>query len=1341
MFLLAGSLLFPCLFASSTALKQTKDFAETIALHSDSEGNLTAPLDTFVDVDKESSLSHASDHLLVKTSPEETFESTFLNKLHLTSLTPLFPGSSWRIANFAEGISAENEITLLRGNPLFEAVDYDYEETSSSLAPSVSDNPLVDQQSYLKQAKIPEAWQYMADNGGTPGGDSSTVVAVIDTGVDYTHPDLADNMWINTNEIPGNNVDDDGNGYVDDYYGYNFVADPYSSLRSNPMDDHGHGTYVAGVIAAENNSFGTVGVAYRCKIMALKAGNASGNFLDSDIVEAVTYAKNNGADVINMSFGGNGASLALFEALQEAYSKAVLVAGAGNDARPNEGENCMDFFPASLTYVIGVMSENSVHAESSFTNYDSIADDSIEYDLYAPGESIMTTAPHGRYAYASGTSLSTPIVSGTVALLRSLHPDKDQFSSKYLMAQIIETSTQEVSCIHPDYPHNVPHALDAYNAFSRVPDPLASFSSFMAFDSKTIDSANNGDGVINSGETLDLGVSLYNKGGLAKNVTCTLDVKREGDLVDPYFTFSTASLAYMNIGTYSVADNGYLKDSAGAITGVANPFVVKVSSLCPDDYACDINVRLSWGNGLDASDSKVYDNSLTPRHFTVTVHHGILLPNIISSNTTLSGDELYIIQNKTIIDYGVTLTLEPGCKVQWGLDTANSLLTSEDYESIQLINNGTLIALGTKEKPISFSDSRLLYFSNSHTLFTLNYDSTSKFDYCDFVDVSFGYHHYGKVPFIRHSHFSTTGIYHQNHDDFQMCYADEFTDNRVEGGGLTGNFLDCERNVFATSYLNYSQYYSTIFTNDTFKDNVIFSAVDNGNLSFYDMKPKIQFSFGGKCDTTSTSLASDQYNFTPCTVSHNAYLGSLDQPGLWYWYRLLAPDLDELSRNQSIYNKTVAEIPTLTLDQMYWGNVSDELKDLIITDYSDNGTSPFVDYTSSPWRNDSDFSTLWPFVKDVTLKDSSGTLLSKVSGGTVTIDITFSRSMDVKQDLEVSFGSVYPYEDHAVSGSYTSSTLWEGHYSFDQFLEGGEQYFSIRNGAASDDKDKVLLPDLKRFAFSIDRTNALSMDLTATPEKDGGIRLSWKQNDYETLMGYNLYRSASENGNYTRINSTLVPLGTNEYVDQEIVPGQTYYYVFTVVLSDFSESVPSSRASAVGKDTSAPKLVHTAVGQTYLGSDLVINCQASDNLNIASGTLYYRSIGETAFHSLAMALSGSNLSAKIPSSAITLAGLEYYIVVSDGTNETSKGSATDPFQVVVKDATGIAKKGDVDGDGLITAHDAFLILQHIAGKIVLSNEAFQRADLNGDGALSKDEALRILQFVNGTVTTLDMSGN
>ncbi len=244
-----------------------------------------------------------------------------------------------------------------------------------------------------------QAWDY--------GTTSSVVVAVIDTGIDYNHVDLAQNIWTNTREINGNGIDDDRNGYVDDIRGWNFAGN-----NNNPMDDNGHGTHVAGTIGAVgNNGQGIAGVAWSVKMMALKFLDASGSGSLSDAVEAIDYARLNGAKVINASWGGGGFSSALQSAIQRFQSAGgIFVAAAGNEAANNAA---VPSYPANypLTNVISVAASTAVDALASFSNY------GTNVDIAAPGNSILSTIPGNRYTRFSGTSMAAPHVAGAFALL------------------------------------------------------------------------------------------------------------------------------------------------------------------------------------------------------------------------------------------------------------------------------------------------------------------------------------------------------------------------------------------------------------------------------------------------------------------------------------------------------------------------------------------------------------------------------------------------------------------------------------------------------------------------------------------------------------------------------------------------------------------------------------------------------------------------------------------------------------------------------------------------------------------------------------------------------------
>lgn len=261
-------------------------------------------------------------------------------------------------------------------------------------------------------------------------GSASVVVGVVDTGVRYTHQDLASNMWTNPNEIPGNGIDDDNNGYIDDVYGINAINN-----SGDPNDDNDHGTHVAGTIAASGNDAGElVGVAFTSKIMALKFLGSSGGGNVSDAIQCIDYAVANGADILNNSWGGGGFSTPLSESIEAANSAGVLfVAAAGNSSSNNDSS---PHYPSSYEAdnVIAVAAIDRSGNRASFSSYGATS-----VDIGAPGVAIHSSTASSDTSYASfrGTSMATPHVAGVAALVLSQYPSA---SISELKARLLSTA-------------------------------------------------------------------------------------------------------------------------------------------------------------------------------------------------------------------------------------------------------------------------------------------------------------------------------------------------------------------------------------------------------------------------------------------------------------------------------------------------------------------------------------------------------------------------------------------------------------------------------------------------------------------------------------------------------------------------------------------------------------------------------------------------------------------------------------------------------------------------------------------------------------------------------------
>jgi subtilisin family serine protease len=244
-------------------------------------------------------------------------------------------------------------------------------------------------------------------------GSDDVVVAVIDTGIDHRHPDISANIWTNSGEIPGNGIDDDHNGYIDDVHGYNFVGND-----GNSLDLHGHGTHCAGTIGgAGNNGVGVTGVNWRGKIMACRFLDENGSGSVADAIDAINYAVENGAKILSNSWGGGPYTAALAAAITNAKNNGVLfVAAAGNDSVDCDSS---PHYPSGydISNVIAVAATDNTDSLAYFSNY---GHNTVH--LGAPGVNIRSTVLNNGYAYYSGTSMATPHVSGVAALLLAYNP-------------------------------------------------------------------------------------------------------------------------------------------------------------------------------------------------------------------------------------------------------------------------------------------------------------------------------------------------------------------------------------------------------------------------------------------------------------------------------------------------------------------------------------------------------------------------------------------------------------------------------------------------------------------------------------------------------------------------------------------------------------------------------------------------------------------------------------------------------------------------------------------------------------------------------------------------------
>ncbi len=358
--------------------------------------------------------------------------STLHTKAHATSLKHFTYPAGLELVQVQAGFSTEEALAVYKNDPSIEYAEPNYILHALGLP----NDPYFKNQWGLHNAgqtggtidadiNAPLAWDTLT-------GSNTVVLGIIDTGFDYTHPDLKNNIWSNSQEIPGNGIDDDKNGYIDDIHGINSITG-----TGDPMDDNHHGTHVAGIIGAEgNNGIGVSGVMQKTKIIACKFLDQDGSGDTASVIACMNYfvalAKRSKDPVsvvaTNNSWGGGESSQAFEDTVKEHQKLGILFMAAAS----NEGANndVTDTFPAniSLSNVISVAATDHKDALAYFSNYGKHS-----VHVAAPGNQIYSTVPGEKYDYLSGTSMATPFVTGLAGYIKASNPDYDWVSIKNLI--------------------------------------------------------------------------------------------------------------------------------------------------------------------------------------------------------------------------------------------------------------------------------------------------------------------------------------------------------------------------------------------------------------------------------------------------------------------------------------------------------------------------------------------------------------------------------------------------------------------------------------------------------------------------------------------------------------------------------------------------------------------------------------------------------------------------------------------------------------------------------------------------------------------------------------------
>lgn len=485
------------------------------------------------------------------------------------------------------------------------------------------------------------------------------VIAIIDTGVDIEHPDLAANIWTNEKEANGvEGEDDDNNGFVDDIHGWDFV-----NQTSKMADFNGHGTHCAGIAAAVgDNGIGITGANPDALIMPIAVMQSDGTGDIATIIKGIDYATANGADVISMSFGSYSRSIALEQSLGKAYSKAVLVAAAGNDNLCIIAHLCplnmrlgQAMFPAAFQFVLGVeASSDYLGSLASFSNYDHdgpiqstyfVEDDRYNYELRAPGVNILSTFPKGRYRLMA----ACPLVAGAISRLMQC---KNYTNHEILFGDLIYARKNNIDII------------GAYDISDSDRYPALSFVTC-----HITDSLGDNDSRIDAGDTLALYPVLRNTYGVAHNIRIwgsLLDT--ENDTIMTFLKPDTVEFG-SSIGSY-------------ATMRATNPINVVIDKNCANGRHIQMLLYVVCENMTDTLTGIL----------TLEVENGVEIGGMLTKDMTLHPNVQYIVTSSMVVPDSVTLTIEPG-----------TILKFTDNTGLRIAENAHLIAKGKPDSLITFT--------------------------------------------------------------------------------------------------------------------------------------------------------------------------------------------------------------------------------------------------------------------------------------------------------------------------------------------------------------------------------------------------------------------------------------------------------------------------------------------------------------------------------------------------------------------------------------------------------------------------------------------------------------
>ena len=1031
-----------------------------------------------------------------------------LAKIGVTGAEQLMPlsgtGGPARVKSYAGGYIERSDMSKLyrlqldaeNALPVHEAVealselgDVEFAEPnylvySTALPENVfceyEDEPLFKEQWAFNAINLKNVWTKKTIT------DKRPVIAILDTGVDTEHPDLAANIWTNEREANGaEGADDDANGFKDDLHGWDFV-----NQTARIGDWNGHGTHVAGIAAAVgNNGVGITGANPDALIMPITVMQSDGTGDVATIIKGIDYAAANGADVINMSFGGYSHSIAEEQALARAYSKAVLVAAAGNECLPINYNQCSvcnkpgaPMFPAAFTFVLGVEAGNRDGSRASFSNYDddgatfsAFGEEKLyNYELRAPGVAMTSTFPGGKYKALNGTSMASPLVAGAISRLLQCK----EYSNKELLFGDLIHARKKSENGFVDF-------RAAYEITDEDRVPELQFVSYELVDNSDGDGDNRPD----AGETIELWPVFRNEWGNAENITFSLEVAEAEDPTIIEVLNNNISFG-KNLSSYAKAKS-------------ETPLRFKVNDNCVDGRKICLVLRATCDN---IAQELVHE-------FVITVENGVELYGIISENTTLYPNVHYIVTKPLAIQQGAVLTIKPGTVIKM---KANSSIKAP---------KGTLNCVG---KP------------DSLIVFTMADGETGRMG---MGGITMG----DRIEYVKLKGLASTGTLFTLIDCVN-CIIDDC----LAGGKF-----------YSIDYMSFTKcnFYNNSSTQYSGLDCTSMNMIDYTNSNI----------IGNIFNNNSASFAHDLTQ----KFNNSNYFGNIDKKN---------GDLISMLYNQDIPLKYTPEQPNYlgsAREDIVSNWVIDMLHDKYPTGFGVYDLSNMLTRPSAEAHG-----IVWKVVVNGYDAQDEFEMLPPLGVGKHKFEVYFNRPMDVNVAPTVAMG---------VRPPYTQVTIAEdGEWSADSLIY--TAYLTIDGKTSSDGLNRIYVAGardneyfdipVEEYRFNVEVAAAGSMATGLMAEAGlGKVTLTWEtdEEDFEDLLGYNIYRYTdyldstyvvdyNKYGDYSKhlemkgdttiINKSVIESDIVEFVDYDVVPETTYYYVIKQLTTSLNSHALSNAVAA-----------------------------------------------------------------------------------------------------------------------------------------------------------------------------------